>query len=271
MKHKTANADYFPYLSRDFFPQDKSAGMRDNSSMDEIDRFLARVEQARTQKNISERQLSILTTSKPDLIRDCRRNHHLPGTPTLAKLAQILEVSTDYLLGASDRPAPEAKAADVRVPFRNGGPFNDLPVVGTALGHTLHFGENEISVDQMTVDHQDIVMHIQRPPALAGVDKAYAVYIEGDSMYPRFKQGELAVVDPRRKAQIGDDVIVQLVDDPDDDGNCRVACVLVKELVRRSASWIELRQFNPDTVFRVAATRILSIHRIAPIGDLLGA
>lgn len=189
-------------------------------------------------------------------------------------LARALGVTSEALIGGDQTPPharSEARLAEVHIPFRAGGVDADLPIFGTALGHQLHIAEDGIYVDQMTVDHGEPLRYIQRPPRLAAVRDAYAVYIEGDSMYPRFKQGELAVVDPRRKVQIGDDVIVQLIGDHDDDGNGRVVCVMVKELVRRSGSFVELRQFNPDITFRVDVLKIADMHPIMPIGSLLGA
>ena len=49
--------------------------------------------------------------------------------------------------------------------------------------------------------------------------------------------------------------------DNDDDGE-RSRGVLVKELVRRSASYVELRQYEPRTDFRVPMTDVLRIDRI---------
>jgi phage repressor protein C with HTH and peptisase S24 domain len=39
--------------------------------------------------------------------------------------------------------------------------------------------------------------------------------------------------------------------------------VLIKELVRRSAAFLELRQFNPATTFRVDANEIEAIQKVA--------
>jgi phage repressor protein C with HTH and peptisase S24 domain len=39
--------------------------------------------------------------------------------------------------------------------------------------------------------------------------------------------------------------------------------VLVKELVRRGAQYVELKQFNPELTFRVPAERVAAIHRVS--------
>jgi phage repressor protein C with HTH and peptisase S24 domain len=79
-------------------------------------------------------------------------------------------------------------------------------------------------------------------------------------MSPRFEPGQRVAVSPREPVSIGDDVIVQLRGAEGDDE--RVKMVLVKRLVRRTPSFIELRQFNPDTTFRVEAKRVAALHKV---------
>jgi len=38
--------------------------------------------------------------------------------------------------------------------------------------------------------------------------------------------------------------------------------VLLKRLIRRSGSYIELEQFNPPAKFRVDAARVKAVHRV---------
>ena len=45
------------------------------------------------------------------------------------------------------------------------------------------------------------------------------------------------------------------------------AMAMIKELVRRTGSHVELRQFNPDVTFRVPASEIAAIHKV--MGELL--
>jgi phage repressor protein C with HTH and peptisase S24 domain len=62
---------------------------------------------------------------------------------------------------------------------------------------------------------------------------------------------------------IGDDVVVQLKGGSSEgELRERVSTVLIKELVRRSATFIELRQFNPDVTFRVEQDRVAAIHKV---------
>ncbi len=79
----------------------------------------------------------------------------------------------------------------------------DLPTLGEARGGTdgLFFDNGAPSKSL-----------VYRPPDLIGVEGAYGVYVNGDSMRPRFKHGELIYVNPAKPVSSGDDVVIQLDD-----------------------------------------------------------
>lgn len=87
-------------------------------------------------------------------------------------------------------------------------------------------------------------------------------------MSPRFEHGESAFVERGRPPRIGDEVVVYMRDKRDDDGE-RASGVLVKRLVRSSASYIELEQFNPAITFKIAQEDIVRIDRVIPWAELL--
>lgn len=144
----------------------------------------------------------------------------------------------------------------------------DIPIYGTALGGEIEFdqtnGDGVLSVEHTELDQSEVVGYLRRPPSLEGRQGLYGIYVQGSSMHPRFADGEAALVDPKRPPMIGDDVVVQLAC-PEDE---RVTHVLIKRLVRRSASFVELEQFSPALTFRVETARIQCIHRIVPVGEL---
>ena len=120
----------------------------------------------------------------------------------------------------------------------------------------------ERDIELTELDMGDVIDHVARPASLARDSEAYALTIIGDSMWPRFRAGRRIIVSPKAPVSIGDDVIVQLRGNGEDQAADRVSLVLIKELVRRSASYIELRQFNPDVTFRVDADRVVKIHKV---------
>lgn len=160
------------------------------------------------------------------------------------------------------RITAEVQPLDIGDPFREKYGREALPpilLLGTAMG-----GEyRDEHVEMTELDLGDIVGQVERPKSLRDDDKAYALTIMGDSMWPRFRPGRRVIVTPKSPISIGDDVIIHLLGAPDDAGDRRVARVLIKELVRRSATFVELRQFNPDITFRVEQSEIAAMHKVA--------
>lgn len=145
----------------------------------------------------------------------------------------------------------------------------DLPVFGTALG-----GPRDIDgagIEQTTLNTGEIIDRIARPPILKGVEHAYALYVQGESMFPRFEDGDMAIITSGRHSRppsIGDDVVLYIADEEVDDGQT-AASVFIKRLVRKTSDFIELRQFNPDTTFKIPAKRVLHIDRVVPWPEIL--
>lgn len=123
-----------------------------------------------------------------------------------------------------------------------------LPVMGMAA----------CGPDGWSLWNGDIIDTIPRPANLAGAPNAYAVYVVGESMEPRYHSGELAHVHPGKPYNIGSYVLVQLKPDPGDS----VPKAVLKRLVRRSGAKITLEQFRPPKKFDVALDDIVSIHRV---------
>lgn len=144
--------------------------------------------------------------------------------------------------------------------FRSGD-LPAIPVLGSAIAVRSFDPERDIELTE--VEMGDVLDHVARPASLARDGEAYALTVVGDSMWPRFRPGRRVIVSPRAPIEIGDDVIVQLRGtEGDPDFRERVTVVLVKELVRRTASYLELRQFNPDVTFKVETERVAKIHKV---------
>jgi len=67
-------------------------------------------------------------------------------------------------------------------------------------------------------------------------DNAYALEIQGDSMLPLYRDGDIIVVSPSSQLRKGDRVVVKT----------RKGEVMAKELMRRTVQKIELKSLNPD-------------------------
>lgn len=134
-----------------------------------------------------------------------------------------------------------------------------LELIGTA--HGGEYGDLDEDVELTELHLGEVIEYLARPVALANDVNAYALTIVGDSMIPRYRPGERVAVSPRSVVAIGDDVIVQLRG-PDGDGE-RIKMVLIKELVRRTATYVELRQYRPDMTFRVELPRVAAMHKVS--------
>ena len=76
----------------------------------------------------------------------------------------------------------------------------DLRVLGMA----------ECGPDGWSLWNGEVIEMTSRPPNLAGAAQAYAVYVTGSSMEPRYFPGELVHVHPGKPVSIGDFVLVQV-------------------------------------------------------------
>ncbi len=194
----------------------------------------------------------------------------IPSAVYLRKIAEVLETTTDYLTGKADdgrQPVSEVSFRDPPKDWR-GSSGKGVPVLGTGFCDDLAVGDEDggtLQVERLMLESDHVIRMVARPPGLWAAPDAYAIYYHGSSMEPRFKQGEMGMVDPRRPPSPGDDVVVQLTDG---NGGRDVVTVLVKELVRATSSHYELKQYKPLMTFKVPRRQVARIHRIVPAAEL---
>lgn len=123
-------------------------------------------------------------------------------------------------------------------------------------------GMVETGPDGWSLFNGEVIDTIPRPAQLAGAKDAYAVYIVGTSMEPRYFAGEAVLVHPGKPITVGAFVLVQLK--PKADGDAPRA--ILKRLARRSGSKVVLEQYAPAKTFDLKADDILSMHRV--VGSL---
>lgn len=145
----------------------------------------------------------------------------------------------------------------------------DVPIVGGSLAAPMHIieGGEELFIEQTELDFGADPDFAKRPPSFATNRSIYCVYVWGTSMEPRYDAGDPIYVDPRRPPVVGDDVVVQLRESEGDDQ--RIVCALIKRLVRRNATTLELEQYNPHGRFTIRTDRVAALHRVVPRRELL--
>lgn len=173
-------------------------------------------------------------------------------------LARRFGVSIDWLLNGggdmrgADRPVNAvqlaAPAPGVVVDYPQ-----DLPVLGTAAAAII----GAVTLGQP-------IGFMRRPPALLSTPDAYALYVAGDSMEPRYHSGDVVYVNPHRPCRQGDDVVIQTRLRAGDD-----ITGYVKTLVSRSAREVVARQYNPASVIEYRAPTVVAVHRVLTTHELM--
>jgi len=106
------------------------------------------------------------------------------------------------------------------------------------------------------------IADVLAPPSLQGVPDAYAVYVVGDSMEPRYFAGETVFVNPRLPVRRGDFVVAQIAAEESEPPHA-----YIKRFMAREARSLKLEQFNPRKALEFPMSRVVSVHRIIMGGD----
>jgi len=155
-------------------------------------------------------------------------------------------------VGFADRGASSWGAAQVP----------PLPLLVSAIAG--EWGDVGAHIELTDLRPSEIIERISRPVSLANDPSAFAFTIVGNAMWPRFRPGRRVAVSPKAPVAIGDDVIVKLR--PHEPGASSIP-LLIGELVHGTTEGVELRQFSPDTVFRVEAEKVAAVEKI--VGELI--
>ncbi|MCP4318966.1 MAG: helix-turn-helix transcriptional regulator [Hyphomicrobiales bacterium] len=151
----------------------------------------------------------------------------------------------------SNRTGSEAPAWEPPTNARLGNVLPDqrarIPVYGQAVG----------GVDGEFVMNGDRLDDVFAPPSLSSVTGAYAVYVAGESMEPRYFDGEIVFVNPTKRVRRGDFVIAQV---QVREHGPKLA--YVKRFVRWNAEELVLSQYNPEKELRFTANQVISVHLV---------
>lgn len=220
---------------------------------------------ARRRRGLTQQQVADELGVKRPTVSQWENNLEKPGRERLLAFADLCGVTIEQLTknGIDDVTIPpkatgatisEATAADVGELRFQEMPRN-VPVLGTAAGG----GEGDFILNG------DIAEYVRRPPGVANAPQIFAVWVTGDSMHPRYTEGDLIYVHPGRRPKIGDYVLIEMV--PTTDGS-RPA--FIKRLLRRSEEAIVVEQFNPAREVTFDARTVAHIYRILSTAELMG-
>ena len=155
----------------------------------------------------------------------------------------------EALAGMGLASSHEPGATPGPIPLPPSPAERDLPVMGTVEGGP---GEGVTFINEGEAKE-----YITRPPALARVSNAFALYVHGESMEPRYFANEVLYVNPNRPVTKGCFVAVET----------RSGQALIKQFVSRSDDLLVLTQFNPRKEIRLPTAEIKWMHRIVGSGE----
>lgn len=187
------------------------------------------------------------------------------------KLAPALGFTAQQILFWEDAKLPEPTAPTASVPTAQealpGPDFDrsdlgprDVPVLGTAMGGT---SDDERGVDFWLSG--EVENHVARPKGLARASNVFCLYVGGTSMEPRFEERDMVFVQ-KTMPGIGDDVVIEL--HPRVEGGDHPT--FIKRLVRRSSTFIVVKQYNPPKELEFSFKEIKNLFRVIPIKELMG-
>lgn len=117
-----------------------------------------------------------------------------------------------------------------------------IPILSAARGG----GEQEMFLKDGPIGYT------ARPANLRAVREAYAIYMVGASMEPRYEAGWLLHVNPFKPPTRGRDVVVYM----------KNRAVLIKQFVSENDDVLVLRQLNPEQELRIPRAEIDERHLI---------
>ena len=129
------------------------------------------------------------------------------------------------------------------------------PIETEPLGKIPLYGPVSTGVWGDQTDMDKAVDHIARPSFLLGQSDAYAVFVVGSSMEPRFNTGEILYVDPSAFIRQSADVVVRL----NHDG---ALTAVVKRFLSADDNGVKLEQLNPSVPVAFGKEVVISIHAV---------
>lgn len=183
------------------------------------------------------------------------------SVPPSRVIGEAQSADTPIEAPAADRVAPQSNVAvpDHSDPVDTSifkGPRN-VPVYGT--------GSGGVGGD-FTLNGQ-IIDHAPRPPGIANRKDVYVVYLVGDSISPAYEDGTPIYVDPHRRPQPRDYVVVELRGEREGEPGP----AFVKRLVARGAGKLKLEQHNPSgPLDPIDESEVVRVHRVIPWLELIG-
>ena len=215
-----------------------------------------RILEARKKANLTQQRLASLTGVTKAAVSAWEAGKAIPRQGAIEAISKATQVSVEWLLVGEKAKGEEGVSftpnglviADIDFSAKK-----TIPIYGQAVaGVNGEFAFNGIKLFEMLC-----------PPQLLLSPDAYGVQVSGDSMYPRYEDGEIVYVDPSRRVKKGDYVVAQVMLDE----GSSLPQAFIKKFVRHNEVELVLEQFNPEKSLVFPHERVVSVHYIALAGD----
>jgi len=166
------------------------------------------------------------------------------------QIAAFLGVTPDEVLGHAVAETTSPSSIDKPRPGRGRPPAAPSSTRATDLIPIRSAGRG--GSDQAMFLEDGPIGYTSRPSNLNGVRAAYAIYMVGDSMDPRYEQGWLLHVNPFKPPTRGRDVVVYK----------KGQAVLIKQFIGWEGDTLVLRQLNPPEILRIPRSEVEECHLV---------
>lgn len=172
-----------------------------------------RLKALRAARQISQKDLAAQLFVSPQAVGKWEREEATPNPDTVRKLSELFDVSADYLLGRELSPNASPASHALRV-----------PVLGVI--------QAGIPMDAI----EDILDWEEVPVSWASGGREYfGLRVKGDSMYPKYLEGDTVILRKDSACDTGDDCAVLVNGD----------AATLKQVLLREDGAVELRPVNP--------------------------
>lgn len=168
------------------------------------------------------------------------------------QIAVFLGITPDEVLRHAVAETGVPPAADIPRPGRGRPPSAAPPGIVRSTDMIPIRSAGRGGTDQAMFLEDGPIGYTSRPSNLSGVRAAYAIYMVGDSMEPRYEPGWLLHVNPFKPPTRGRDVVVYK----------QGQSVLIKQFVGWEGDTLVLRQLNPPDTLRIPRTEIEECHLV---------
>jgi phage repressor protein C with HTH and peptisase S24 domain len=177
---------------------------------------------------------------------------HADDRSTISQLLEIPEIELGAPSAQPNKGVLQTHPANATILSQKPEVGPAIPLYGTVVGGVN--GQFELN--------GNLLDRVNAPVSLYGVKNAYAVRVSGESMEPRYEDGETVFVNPERRPTRNDYVVAQIREEENGP-----PLAFIKKFVRWNSERLVLWQFNPEKELEFDSRLVESVHYILKSGE----